>query len=45
MAYRKHTGLEIDGTQYDKGILKIVMPDSLDADIKSVQCCIIRNWD
>ena len=27
-------GLEIDGTQYDKGILKIVMPDSLDADIK-----------
>ena len=27
-------GLEIDGTQYDKGILKIIMPDSLDADIK-----------
>ena len=27
-------GLEIDGTQYDKGMLKIIMPDSLDADIK-----------
>ena len=27
-------GLEIDGIKYDKGILKIVMPNSLDADIK-----------
>lgn len=38
-------GLEIDGIKYDKGILKIVMPNSLDADIKkSAMLYITRNW-